>query len=276
MNVMIKALLLLIVGYCLLVITVYAIQDHLLYMPVRQISSTPADIGLSFEDITMITKDGQTIHGWWVPAQEEKGTLLFCHGNAGNVSHRLDSIKIFHSLGLNVLIFDYRGYGKSSGRATEEGMYLDAEAAWDHIVREKRKHPDNIVVFGRSLGGAVAAETALRRDAGCLIVESAFTSVPDMATRIYPWLPVRLISKYGYATVEKVSQVRYPKLVVFSAEDEVVPPNHGERIYKNALPPKDVLVLRGDHNSAFLVSGRQYTDGLRGFLEKYCLGNQGR
>ena len=132
-------------------------QSHLLYFPYRTLSQTPAAVGLAYEDVSFQAADGVVLSGWFVPSQRARGVLLFCHGNAGNMSHRLDSLQIFHRLGLSTFIFDYRGYGRSEGQPTEQGTYLDAEAAWTYLVHTRQLAPTEIIVFGRSLGGAIAA-----------------------------------------------------------------------------------------------------------------------
>lgn len=256
-------------GYLIFVAFVYVRQDSMLYFPIREIEQTPKDIGLNFEEIILMTKDGISISSWYIPAENERGVVLFCHGNAGNISHRLDSIRIFHELRLGVLIFDYRGYGKSGGSPTEKGTYADAEAAWDYLVNVMRVNPEKIIIFGRSLGSAVAAETALRRKAGVLIIESGFTSVPDLGSKFYPYLPVRLISRYHYSTVEKVDKIHIPKLFVHSPQDEIIPFEHGVAIFQKAIKPKEFLKIAGGHNEGFLISGKTYIDGLNAFISKY-------
>ncbi len=256
-------------GYLILVAFVYVRQDSMLYFPVREIEQTPKNIGLNFEEIILMTKDGISISSWYIPAENERGVVLFCHGNAGNISHRLDSIRIFHELRLGVLIFDYRGYGKSGGSPTEKGTYADAEAAWDYLVNVMQVNPGKIIIFGRSLGSAVAAETALRRKAGVLIIESGFTSVPDLGSKFYPYLPVRLISRYNYSTVEKVDKIHIPKLFVHSPQDEIIPFEHGVAIFQKAIEPKEFLKIAGGHNEGFLISGKTYIDGLNAFISKY-------
>lgn len=265
--------LVLIVGglYLVTVAYVYLKQGSMLYFPSREIAGTPANIGLSFEDVSFPTKDGLQIAAWYIPARpgSERGVLLFSHGNAGNISDRLDSIRIFHYLNLSVLIYDYRGYGKSQGSPAEEGTYRDAEAAWEYLVTARGVKPQKIILFGRSLGGAVAAETALRKKAGALIIESGFTSVPDLGSRFFPHLPVRLISRFHYDTAAKVGRVTIPKLVIHSPEDEIVPFDHGRTIYERAAGPKTFLQIRGGHNEGFLMSGTAYVNGLNDFLSSY-------
>lgn len=255
--------------YLGLTVMIYFQQDGMVYAPEKTITHNPKNIGLEYEEVTVRTKDGLSISGWYIPARNEKAVVLFCHGNAGNISNRLDSVRVFHGLSLSVLIFDYRGYGKSEGRPSEEGTYLDAEAAWDYLVTVKKIPPGRIVAYGRSLGAAVAAEIAERRSPAALILESGFASVPDLGKKLYPWLPVKLISKFHYATIDKIGTIRCPKLIIHSRKDEVVPFEHGRMIYEKASPPKEFLEIRGGHNDGFLLSGRIYTAGVEGFLEKY-------
>lgn len=263
----------LIAGLFLIYITVtgivYVGQRGMIFIPSREIEATPADIGLQFEDVTLRTKDNVSISAWYIPARNERAVLLFCHGNAGNNSHRLDSIRLFNDLNLSVLIFDYRGYGKSGGSPTEKGTYLDAEAALDYLINRKHVRPEKVVVFGRSLGGAVAAEVAFRHKVGALIIESGFTSVPEIGSKYYPFLPVKLLSRYSYATVDKVSKINAPKLFIHSPQDEIIPFRFGKALYESATPPKEFLEISGDHNNGFLISGSSYTDGLERFIAKY-------
>jgi len=256
-------------GYLGLVAFVYVRQPKMLYFPTREIETTPAAIGLSFEDINLKTADGLSIFAWYIPAPDARAVLLFCHGNGGNISHRLDSIKIFHDIGLSVLIFDYRGYGRSEGEPTEKGTYLDAEAAWDFLIKEKGIEPARIVIFGRSLGSAVAAELAMRRKAGALIIESGFTSIPDLGRKYYPHMPIRLITRFHYATIDKVNRLALPKLFIHSPEDEIIPYDQGMRLYERADEPKEFLKIQGGHNEGFLQSGDLYISGLKLFIAKY-------
>ncbi|MDD5008316.1 MAG: alpha/beta hydrolase [Syntrophorhabdaceae bacterium] len=256
-------------AYLGLTVMIYFQQDGMIYVPEKTITHNPHNIGLVYEEVSVRTKDGLSISGWYIPAKNEKAVILFCHGNAGNISSRLDSIRIFNDLSLSVLIFDYRGYGRSEGRPSEAGTYLDAEAAWDYLVNVKKIPPGRIIVYGRSLGGAVAAEIALRRSPAALIVESGFTSVPDLGQKIYPWLPVRLISKFRYATIDKIGTIKCPKLIIHSRRDDIVPFEHGRALYEKASPPKEFLEIRGGHNDGFLLSGMTYTGGMEEFLERY-------
>lgn len=259
----------LLLSYAVILLVVYLRQDSMLYFPEKTLWTTPESAGLSYEDVMLKTNDGINIAAWYLPADNEQGVLLFCHGNAGNISHRLDSLRIFHGMNLSVLIFDYRGYGNSEGKPSENGTYLDAEAAWDYLVRVKQKPPERIVLFGRSLGAAVAAEIAQRKNPGALILESAFTSAPDIGQSLYPFFPVRLLSKYQYATVEKIIDLPCPKLIIHSTEDEIIPFRFGRRLFERASQPKEFLAIRGGHNEGFLLSGKTYIEGIRAFMEKY-------
>ncbi len=173
-------------------------QDRMVFLarlPGRELEATPRHVGFEYIDVNFETTDGLSLHGWYVYAHNSRGTVLFLHGNAGNISHRLDSIVIFHELGLDTFIIDYRGYGRSEGKPSEEGTYRDAEAAWQYLVTDRGEDPVRIVMFGRSIGGGVAAWLATRHKAAALIVESSFTSAVEMAARLDPFMPVRLITR---------------------------------------------------------------------------------
>ena len=255
--------------YTGMLLLVYFLQDRMLYFPFKDMQATPAVIRLPFEEVSLTTSDSEKITAWWIPAQHERGVLLFCHGNAGNISHRLDSIDIFNRLGLSVLIFDYRGYGKSTGRPSEDGTYRDAEAAWRYLVEVRKKKPEKIILFGESLGGAVAAEIASRHSAGGLILMSSFTSIPELAGRLYPFLPVKLLSKFRYSTIDKIGAITAPKLIIHSPEDEIVPYHHGRKLFERANEPKEFLEISGGHNEGFLISADRYAAGIRAFLARH-------
>ncbi len=256
--------------YVVILVLVYLAQSSMLYLPGsagREPAAEPAALGLVFEDLYFTTADGERLNGWLVQAPDAHATLLFFHGNAGNIGHRLDSIRIFTGLGLNVFIFDYRGYGRSSGRPSEQGTYQDGMAAWRWLTRERGIAPQEIVLFGRSLGGAVAAELAVRVEAAGLIVESSFTSVPDLGAELYPLLPVRLLSRFRYDTLAVIDRVSMPLLVVHSRGDEIIPFRHGRRLFEAAHEPKAFLEIAGGHNEGFWLSGDAYRRGLAEFLD---------
>ena len=248
---------------------IFIFQSSFIYYPERTISTDPSNIGLSFKNVSFETTDRVKLFGWFIPCDGARGVILFCHGNAGNISHRLDSIQIFHRLGLDVLIFDYRGYGQSEGKPSEIGTYLDAEAAWQYLVKERQVMPDKIIVFGRSLGGAVVAHQARTHKPGALILESTFTSVPDLAANVYPFLPVKLMSLFKYDTAGYLKGVTCPILIVHSPDDEMMPYKHGQRLFEAANEPKEFLEISGSHNEGFIISGKHYEEGLDAFISKY-------
>lgn len=252
-------------GLCL---SLFLFQSRLVFLPSRALSATPERIGLQYEDVWLRTDDGVRIHGWFLPHAEPRGTLLFFHGNAGNISHRLESMELFHQLGLNTLIVDYHGYGNSEGSPGEAETYLDADAAWRHLTEARGIPAGRIVLFGRSLGAGVAAWLAARAEPAGLILESAFASVPDMAATVYPIFPVRLLARIRYDAEAALGKVRAPVLVIHSAGDEIVPIAQGRRLFAAAGEPKRFLEIRGGHNDGFLVSRDAYVAGLHEFLQE--------
>lgn len=256
--------------YLLIAVFLFFSQNSMLYHPRQGLRETPASIGLAFETVEFETTDNVKLVGWYVNAINARGVVLFCHGNAGNMSGRLGSVSRFVSLDLDVFIFDYRGYGNSAGEPHEEGIYRDVDAAWRYLTEVRGVEPDSIVVFGRSLGGAVAAWLAQTRPTGGVILESTFTSVPDMGAERYPFLPVRLLALSDYNTVEAIRQVHRPILVIHSRSDELIPFSHGERLFENANEPKYFLEIHGSHNYGFVASGEVYQNGLQEFLS-LCL-----
>jgi fermentation-respiration switch protein FrsA (DUF1100 family) len=254
----------------------YLMQNRMVFlanMPGRALTATPADIELAYEVVRIATADGERLHGWYVPADHgHTGVMLFFHGNAGNISHRLDSLAIFHALGLDTLIIDYRGYGESTGSPSEQGTYRDAEAAWNYLVGERGIASERIIVFGRSLGGAVGAWLASRVQPGGVIIESCFSSGADMAKRLYPFLPARLITRLRYPVTDYVRDIQSPLLVVHSRDDEIIPFDMGQAIFRAAPEPKSFLALNGDHNMGFLLSREAYLAGLESFITKQGAG----
>ncbi|MCH8550466.1 MAG: alpha/beta hydrolase [Natronospirillum sp.] len=271
-----SALITILAAYGLIVGTMWVFQGNLLHLPSGDLGRSPQDIGLAYDDLELHTADGETLHAWWLPHDSPRGTVLFFHGNAGNISHRLDSLRIFHDLGQQVLIIDYRGYGQSTGSPSEEGLYEDARTAWQWLQEEQGLDSSEITLFGRSLGAAVAAwlgaDLGEESSPGGVILESAFTSVPDMAARIYPFLPVRTLARYDYATEEYVQQLHAPVLVVHSTQDDIVPFSHGEAVYQaaneGAASSVDFLEISGDHNTGFMTSGSVYRQGLDDWLTR--------
>lgn len=246
-----------------------------LYFPYRKIEATPGEIGLTYEDVTITTSDGVAIHGWFVPAAGSRRGILFFHGNAGNISHRLDTLRIFHDLGLNTLIIDYRGYGRSKGRPSEKGIYRDAEAAYDYLASRPELDGDSLVAFGRSLGGAVAVELATRKKPAALIVESAFASTAAIGKELLPFLPVGALVTQRYDSLARVGSLTLPKLFIHSRDDEMIPFSHGEKLYGAAAPPKEFHAIHGGHNGGFLLPENDYPETLEAFLDSVFAGEAG-
>jgi uncharacterized protein len=263
-----KVALILALAYAGIAALVYFQQDKLLYYPSmgRELAATPARFGLSFEELAIGTEDGETLHAWWMPAKNAKGAVLLFHGNAGNISHRLDYAAMFERLGYGTLLVEYRGYGRSTGSPSEQGTYRDAAASWQWLTATKRIGGSDIVLFGESLGGAVAAWLAARERPRALVLASTFTSVPDLAAELYPFLPVRLLSRYDYNTLDALPRVNAPVLVAHSKSDDIIPYSHGERLFAAAREPKSFLELRGGHNDGFIFTRPEWVNALGAFL----------
>jgi pimeloyl-ACP methyl ester carboxylesterase len=257
-----------VLSYAGMCVWMYFRQSRYVYFPDRVLGATPADEGMAFDDVTLRTEDGETIHGWYVSAASNGAVILLCHGNAGNLGDRVDTIRRFHDQGLDVFAFDYRGYGRSSGRPGEAGTYRDAAAAWDYLVR-RGIAPRRIVPFGESLGGAVAAWLAEQRPVGAVVLRSAFTSVPDMAARLYPYLPVRPFCRIRYDTLARMPNLRCPVLVAHSPDDEVVPFAHGQALFDAAKPPKQLVPLQGYHNTDLDAGESGFSVQLTDFLARH-------
>lgn len=255
------------VGGLGLVLGLDVIERTFIYFPIRQISRTPADLGLAFEDVFFTSGDGVQLHGWFVPGSG-RVTWLWFHGNAGNISHRVPDIRAFHQeLGVSVFIFDYRGYGRSGGAPSEDGIYRDAEAALDTLLARGDVDPDTLVYFGRSLGAAVAIELATRHPPRGLVVEGAFSSVPDMARHAYPFLPIWPLLRTQYDSLRKIASIERPLLVIHAERDEVVPLEMGKRLFEAAREPKTFFLVPGaHHNDTSTVGGEGYFRALETFV----------
>ena len=250
-------------------------EPRLIYLPTRGIERTPADLGLAFEDVRLETADGEQICGWYLPAGvSSRLTVLFLHGNAGNISHRFEKLSVFRALGLDVLIIDYRGYGGSTGRPTERGTYRDADAAYDHLIRARGLDPGRVVLYGESLGSAVAVDVASRKPVGGLVLESAFSSGVDVGQEMFPFLPMRMLVRNRYDSAKKIGSVRAPILILHSRDDEFFRWHHPQRLHDTATGPKTLIELRGGHNDAFLVSSREYVSALSTFFDQVAAGTR--
>jgi hypothetical protein len=240
-----------------------------LYYPAREIRITPEDLRLAYEEIEFLTEDGHTLHGWWFPCKHARGTILVCHGNAGNIGDRVWMAGDLLRLGVNVFLFDYRGYGRSRGIATEKGLYRDARAAYE-VVRARYNDMDDppVIVYGRSLGAAVAVQLAADKPVRGLIAESTFTSVVDMAGHLYPVLPVGLLCHDRYDSIRKVDRLKMPKIFAHSRGDTLIPYAMGRALYEKAAPPKRFYELTGDHNDSGWMQSSGYWRGLEQFVHE--------
>lgn len=254
--------------YVLVCAVMYVAQPRFIYFPSPTLALTPQDASLAYEDVFLTCEDGTRIQGWFIPANPARATLIFCHGNGGNISHRLESIDQFHRLGLSVFIFDYHGYGGSEGSPGEQETYQDAEAAWNYLTQTRKVSPDSIIIFGRSLGGAVAVWLASHHPPKALVVESSFTSIADVAAHYYPFLPVKLLARIRYDSEKLISRIKVPILFIHSPDDDIIPFKLGRKLFEQANEPKQFLQIHGPHNTGFLDSDDVYIRGLRDFLTR--------
>jgi fermentation-respiration switch protein FrsA (DUF1100 family) len=259
----------LLVGGPLLLIMLRWFEHSQVYHPDRALDATGAELGRPFENLYVLSNDGVKLNGWFFPADTNspRANLVFlvCHGNAGNISHRLELCRALLLTGANVLLFDYRGYGRSQGRPSEEGTYRDAQAAYNWL-QHRGFRGDQIIAFGESLGGGVAAELALRAELGGLILENTFTCIPDIGAELFPWLPVRRFASIRYDTCSKLPRVKVPLLVMHSRADELIGFRHCEKNFAAACEPKLLWELGGSHNDA-LSDGTRFIAGIEKFLQ---------
>jgi fermentation-respiration switch protein FrsA (DUF1100 family) len=238
-----------------------------LYRPSRAFSGTPADVGLSHEEVTFVSEDGRILHGWWIPSPHAAGALLYCHGNAGNISTRLRALQVFQSLGLHLFIFDYRGYGRSRGLPSEQGLYRDARAAYE-VVRARYRNVEQppVVVYGRSLGGVVALHLASERPLRGVVAEATFTSAGAMAEWRYHGWPVGFLCRSRFNAEAYARASRVPKLIAHSCDDTVVPFAMGRTLFEHASAPKQFVPLRGPHGEPGWASTAGYLEKLTSFV----------
>ncbi|ADH86339.1 conserved hypothetical protein [Desulfurivibrio alkaliphilus AHT 2] len=256
-------------GFGLLLFLLQERMVHLPQVPGRELVADPGDVGLDWHEIEIISEDGLRLHGWHLPGPSGAPTLLFFHGNAGNISHRLDSLLLFRQLGLEVVIFDYRGYGRSEGRAREAGLHRDARAAADWLFDSLQADPARSIFFGRSLGGSLAASAARHRPPAALILESTLLSAQAVAADLYPLYPTRLLTRLQYDTGAYLAEVARPVLIIHSPDDELIPYRHAEELARIAGPRGELLTIRGGHNHGFLLNQELYLDGLQSFIHRH-------
>ncbi len=250
-----------------LLLLMFIFQSKMVYFPRKELVCTPADLRLEFEDLMLTVPGGQKINAWYVPSKNPAGTVIFSHGNGGNMCYSLDVVENLSKMNYNVVLFDYRGYGRSEGSPSEKATYEDAQTVYDWLLKEKKISEDSIIAMGRSLGGAIAANLAKDNKPRALILESTFTSTKDVGADAYPFLPVRMLCRYNYSTLEYVGKIKCPLLVIHSPDDEVIPYKHGKQIFNSAGEPKEFLEIRGTHNEGFDDSKEIYVAGLKKFLE---------
>jgi fermentation-respiration switch protein FrsA (DUF1100 family) len=244
-------------------------EEKLIFHPSRIVSAPENIPRYRLSNVTLKTSDGVGLSGWQIQTSAGDSTgawLLYLHGNAGNVSQWADRYYQFTRLGVNVLAVDYRGYGESEGHPDEQGLYRDAEAMYDYLADVVRVPPHRIILYGHSLGSAVAIELALRREAACLIVEGAFTSIPDRGQELYPYFPVWLFARNKFDSIHKIGFVTIPKLFIHAADDEVIPLKYGQRLFNAAAPPKIFLLVRGGHSESLFVDEEDVLGGIWSFL----------
>ncbi len=255
--------------YLVLLLVLFIFQKQFVFHPEVELHYTPADLGMAYESVTFETIDEEDIHGWFIPHESARATILYFHGNAGNMSDRVQSLQMLYTLRLNIFIIDYRGYGKSTGRPNEAGTYRDATAAWKYLTVEKQIPADEILVYGRSLGGAIAIELATRVEPAALIVGSTFTSAKDIARKMFPYVPIAILMSISYNSVKRIKQIHVPLLVTHSENDDLIPFYLGQRLFQAANEPKRFVKLSGGHNDNIYVSRDRYLSEIDRFIKEY-------
>lgn len=244
-------------------------EKQLIYYPAKEVEVTPKALGLSFDDVTLDVEPGVKIHGWFIKGSKEPptATILFSHGNAGNIADRLDRVLSWRDLGADFLLYDYRGFGRSTGSPDEAGTYLDGRAAYDYLVRTRGVDPKRLVLMGESLGCAISIQLALDRPAAGLILEAPFASIPHMASAIYPFLPAKFFVRTRYDNLEKIPLLKMPLLVVQGTRDEVIPVAQGKMVFDAAVSAKHYLAIDGaNHNDVYVIGGTRYKTALADFF----------
>jgi uncharacterized protein len=260
----------LIVTYLLLVGCAMVFEEHLIFVPSRYPIGDWHPVGLQCEDVAFATQDGVRLHGWYCPVPRPRCVFLMAHGNAGNITHRVDRITSWQQqLNVSVFVFDYRGYGRSAGRPNEPGVYQDARAAYRWLTTDKGIAPDDVVFFGESLGTAVVLQLATEVAPRALILESPFTSAVDVGQQAFPWLPVRWIMRNRFASMEKIGEYHGPLLIIHGTQDTVIPFTMGQTLFARANEPKRFYAVAGaDHNEVAVVGGRLYMQAMDNFLRE--------
>lgn len=254
-------------GFILLLFLMFLFQDRLLFMPSSVMVQTPDSFGITFEDFWAETDDNIRIHGWYFPAENSDQVIVLSHGNAGNISNRISIAEELQETGAAVLMYDYRGYGKSEGSPTEKGLYRDIEAVINVLRFDKEYNEENIYLYGRSLGGAVAAYAATKFNVGGLVLDSAFINLRSMVRDVYPFVPT-FLAKYKFSTDQYLKELKNtPVIIMHSPNDEIVGFHNGKYLFDVANEPKQFVELRGGHNNNFFESSERITESWKGMLE---------
>lgn len=249
----------------LIFIYVKYIESRSIFLPTRELEFNPGYINLAFEDIYIKTDDGLKINGWFIPANNPKYTVIFFHGNGGNIGHRLEKISLLNKIGINNFIIDYRGYGRSQGKPSEAGLYLDAKAAYDYLINVRKINPENIILYGESIGTAVVIDLAAKVKVKAVILEGGFTSGKEMARNVFSLIPNFLFSD-KFNSLKKINRVKAAKLFLHSRNDEIVPLILARKLFDYASKPKSFVELIGSHNTAFLDSQEKYISSIASFI----------
>lgn len=264
-------LLYLCLGYAGFVIMLLLLENTLVYHPSSFLEPPPANEGI--EDVQLTSADGTRIHAWYAPHATSDEAVLYCHGNAGNLSHRGPSIvKLRKALNASVLIFDYPGYGKSEGSPSEQGCYQAADAAYAWLTEKKNYAPSKIILYGGSLGGGIAVDLASRKDHRALVLVKTFTSLPDTGRSIYWWLPVPInaVMRNRFESLSKIEKCKRPVFMAHGTDDEVIPHALGEKLFATANEPKEFLSIPGNRHNDSLPN--EFFTRLKKFLEKHSIG----
>ena len=259
-------------GFLLIILGQFAgcgLENRLIFHPTTEILRTPRDVGLDYRDLYFTTLDNVRLNGWFIPHPQASATMIWFHGNAGNIGDRVNNIKLLHDkTAIGIFIFDYRGYGRSPGTPSETSTSLDGEAAIHYVPTQLKVESKNLVIFGRSLGAAVAAEMASRHDSRAVILESPFTSIRAMAKVVFPVLPIGPLLGAKFDVLDKVGKINAPLLVLHGDQDEIIPLEQGKQVFAAARPPKQFYPIKGaGHNDTFIAGGNGYCERLKSFIE---------
>ncbi len=254
-------------GFMVLLFMMFLFQDRLLFMPSKGMVQTPDSFGITFEDFWVQTEDDVQIHGWYFPLEHTDQVIVLSHGNAGNISHRITIAETLLETGAAVMMYDYRGYGNSEGAPNEKGLYKDIKAVVEGLKNEKGYSEENIYMYGRSLGGAVAAYAATEFNVGGLVLDSTFKNLRSMVRDVYPFVPT-FLAKYQFPTDQYLNELKNtPVIIMHSPNDEIVGFHNGKYLYENAREPKQFVELRGGHNTNFFESTDLIKENWRGMLK---------